>query len=177
MSIYELTGDNFVIQNNKLNTNIRDISVVLFKQEKCKTCIKFLPIYKQLAKQHDDIHFCTIDVQKNPQVVGMSRRTKTVLNSTPVIIVYNKGDAFSLYDRELTPKSFNHYLSSMKQKIAEINAQPPPQQGRFMPVMEPQQQNQHPAHHRQEYQDDDDDRLLTPDGVTPWNTPWETSNK
>ena len=64
MTIKSLTADNLDIEMN----NISGLMIVRFTASWCGPCKTFEPVFKELAKRNDSVHFFEVDIDKEPHL-------------------------------------------------------------------------------------------------------------
>lgn len=186
MSIQELTHDDFRLNNQKMLTvNRPGSTLVFFKMDGCAGCKQFDPLFRELPMRTQKINnYSTINVSVYRDVISMSRKSSTSIQTVPLIILYFGGIPYAKYTGTKTlPNLLSFIDKSIEAKSASQSFvhQPPSQTyGR-----EPYNQQEHKPQGRQiggeqryasignDVEDEDEDRLKIPGDVIPHNVPWE----
>ncbi len=192
-TIVSLTGGNFHAgrDGRTLSTTITQPIIVSFEQDHCDKCVKLRPIYAKLASEVRGMMFGVINVKQHPAVVRMSQVTNMPIGFTPTIAIFCNGIAYLKYEGNrnyASLKSFVNKATSMiqaEQKSPSFVHSPPsgspygqapPQQGYSQQPPYGGGHQPHPPPQPMKYkgvEDEDVARMLTPDMITPYNTPWE----
>lgn len=88
-----LTLQNFVQNGKELLLNTRGNFLVLFYSNGEKNCENFKPYFSKLAKEFPSIHYASYDIQRenNKNLISISRKTTTPIQSVPFLIFYVGG--------------------------------------------------------------------------------------
>jgi hypothetical protein len=100
-SVYSLTTQDFVLQENTLLNTIQGYSFVMFMTEKCTFCHQFMPQFRTLPGKLYGVTFavCSVDGQ-NAEIHKMSLSSTSPIKNAPTFIFYNNGVPFAEYKGE-----------------------------------------------------------------------------
>lgn len=176
--IIELSSKNFSRSpNNMLLLNIPEMCLVLFKQQGCPHCTVLEPVFSKLAATDNRVLFCFADISRDRQIHKLSKDSNVQINSVPTMYFYAGGKPAARYKGERNLNSISRFITNVINDIKSNSTFMQEQQRQYKPQpmlynMEykvPVQQIQHHAM--------DDRKLLMPDNVNPYNTPWELSSQ
>jgi thioredoxin-like negative regulator of GroEL len=172
--VLSLTDKNFSRNpNGILLINIPKPSLVLFKTKQCPHCVSLEPVFKQLSMSNDRVLFCFADISENRGIHKMSKDSNVPITTVPIIVFYAQGKPLARYKGARDAQSISNFVNSILQQMTstpdfthEQNNQYKPQPMLYnMENRVPQQQTQQ--------QIGSDNKLILPDNVNPYNTPWE----
>ncbi|HSA76066.1 MAG TPA: thioredoxin family protein [Nitrosarchaeum sp.] len=152
----------------------RGPSIVFFKVNGCPGCKSMLPVFMQFAQNgFASIKYLVCDLTEDRSVLQKSQKTSTPITGVPHFIFFNGERPFSILKGKKNPeelKSFiNKSLSKIKDKASTASYEQPEPKNYWTPELK-----NVPRVSGTE-SEDDGNTLLTPDGITPHNTPWQST--
>ncbi len=200
MAITTLTDKNFVLlgtHNKSLGINVSGYILVLFKMND-NNSREFEPVFVQLSRVDNRVGYAVIDINKYKNVSIQSRSTSTPITAVPILILYINGVPKGKFVGSKDVQSLRTFITKFLQAGNE------PGQKQFVSAQrnvgnhgngnnmygEPQQLGNKKAYMPDigsapslkgalknginMVEDDTHQELTVPDGVIPWNRPWET---
>lgn len=181
-----LTDNNFNFDGQMLSLvdGRRGPVLVYFRSSACKICTgSFDTVWSHVQQIDTRIGYGVANVQMCKNTIMKSRNTKTPINATPKLIMYLHGSPKAVFIgiksvdgvREFIDDCITTFMQS------ESTSRPPQQrqQQSFVQQMNPTNAFGNNALRtgtiaRVDSIDDSENHLLSPDTVTPYNTPWRT---
>lgn len=200
MSVQEGNQNDFRLVQSQggqiMTINRRGYALVFFKMSGCQGCDAFAPVFSELSRTPTGVdHFVSVNVTNYRNIIGMSRNTKTPIQTVPLIILYVDGNPYAKYTGKKTLPDMLSFITKNTESNSASFIQPPQhaypsqqasqQRGMYghsqysHPPLQPDAHNRPPNRPPQPYaqlgepDDDDDEKLLIPGQVTPHNVPWE----
>jgi len=191
MSVQQLTNNNFTLSGKKLIVSgVPEICLVFFKLQTCKGCEAFEPIFYELANSYSKIGYAILNVTMFRNVIDMSRPSSTPITATPTIIMYINGNPYAKYKEGmkkdiLSIKQFidNILIKVNQQRSISFIQQPQayPQRVNKQPYQTPYTPESFtPQQSKQSFNlpdEEDEKHLMSPESMTPHNTPWDAERK
>jgi hypothetical protein len=148
-------------------------SLVFFKINTCPGCKRMLPIFLSFSKKGvGGVRYLICDITEDKNVIRKSEQTNTAIKGVPCFIFYNNEKPFSILRGSNTPEDFNSFISRSLEKVAtnkNYSYAPSEAKNYWTPEL-----RDIPQSKRNEAQDEDG-KFLLPDGITPYNTPWQAT--
>jgi antitoxin component YwqK of YwqJK toxin-antitoxin module len=116
-NVFELKEENFYLNNDKMMTNIGNILVVLFYNNECTDCERFLPEFKKISLCYTDIPYAICDIGKYPKIFEQNKLTKKPFKNVPTIDIYYKGASWIRYSKELNIDIVKDFIKQSIQKL------------------------------------------------------------
>lgn len=124
--LYFLSNEDFIVRHSGdglvLCTRIPAYSFVLFYSHLCDISRRVEPIFRQLTLHVSGIHFATINVSNNKDVVVKSAQTIFPIKYVPLMLAFVDGRPFSCYRGDYTIQSMQLFLQSMDAKYRSMTA-------------------------------------------------------
>lgn len=201
--VTRLNDGNFFMSGKNMNIDMKGITLVFFKSERCQGCAVFDHVFNQIMMEERRINYATIDLSHNQNVVKMSKASTTEIQKVPHVILYDNGRPHARFTGEKTLKGIREFLGT----ILPTLLQRPPQVSFIQPQhhtsggypsndgygyatgggggyqqpvpqqaprMQPQPSYQSPQN---QCDPDDEECLKMPSHIIPYNMPWETEFK
>lgn len=173
-----VTSDSFVTVNNQgkkflcLNGS-QGVTLILFKVDKCPGCAETLPHFISLAKAgYGNVKYGICDVTADRRVLKKSQDTTTEIKGVPHLILFNAERPFSVLKGSKDMSSLKNFIATSLTKLKQRIQNEPPQKKYWTPELRDVPSNIKNSPNEDE--DSDDNKFLTPEGVTPYNTPWQS---
>jgi len=171
-----LTTQHFAVNRGTLILKHPGAVLVLFCSKEDSNSKVYFPVFKQLTNSYKGIQYGLLDVRDNSEVIQRSRESSTPITAVPSLLLYING----IPRAKIPPKKdVGGTIKLIEQSLATISAkrepQRQPQHSSWMPDMSQQpryQPEQPPARF-----EDPEESLLTPDSITPYNTPWNVGRE
>lgn len=201
-----LTPQNFVVIGTRTKTlgiNLQGNVFVFFKMQGCDSCAQFEPIFAQLSKVDGRVTCAILDITQYREVTMWSRETSTPITAVPILILYVNGRPHAKFGGTKNIPSIQGFITKALQTTPPTSgsqtpfmpqaAHPPanlyggyngaaPQYGGRSRMSEigaaPSMKGMIKGYSNgNNVEDEEDQKLLVPDTVTPYNTPWESEFK
>lgn len=172
--------------------------LVMYKTQNCPHCRTLEPIFVRLSQKDRNVKYGICDLSAGREIIGWSRSTTTPIQNVPHILFYFNGMPVARYKGERSEMNILSFISKM---MRQLPSTPPPQQqvqngpnNNFMQNSNYNAPPQDQKIYKPEFgatpsmkkgnaggyqllggvDEEDDNKLLIPDDVTPYNTPWAT---
>lgn len=146
-SIHHLNADDFSIENGKLVTAVRGLSLVLFyKRAGCKYSAEYYPRFTDLPNRIRGVTFAVVNVDDNMTLVARSKQTSTPINHVPKMLLFTEGLPYVEYTKK--PFANDGVISFLTEISNSLNQQrrasQPPSYQTSLQAPQPHQQPQRP---------------------------------
>lgn len=173
-----LTTEDFAVRQDSLLLKRQGATLVLFYSKIDENSKKYYPIFKSLASSFTGVQYATIDVRDNNSVVLWSRKCNTPITSVPSLIFYVNG----IPRAKIPPKqNIEETMKMISATLKSISMRKEPQRQQptssWMPDMTQHKQPRYQPEQPSSRFEDPDDSLLTPESITPYNTPWNVGRE
>jgi len=188
MSVIILAPRDFTLvgRNSKtLNINLQGPVLVFFKQNSCRGCMSFAPIFNKFANIEKRIKYAIYDLDSDPSkmVVKKSQQSNTPITHVPFVIFYVDGKpSFVFNTRDKSEQATGTFIRDMIGKLPQNSFVPSHHQSHvYAPdIQQPKRQAPPGKYHKlggDNDDQDDDSTLIIPENITPYNKPWESAYK
>jgi thioredoxin-like negative regulator of GroEL len=156
-AILFLNKNDFVIKNGDkgkilcFRSEHKGLTLVLFYSVDCQYCDEFMKHFKQMPNIMSGCGFAIININKNMEIVQMSKNTIAPITYVPDVILYVDGYPFIRYDGPANVESIQKFLVDIYQKLqqktqfATHQPQPPQQQQYHSPQQQQYQPQKQPT--------------------------------
>ncbi len=193
-----LRTDNFVFMGSDKKTlgiNIPGLVLVFFKMNGDQNCNAFEPVFANLTRVERRISYGILDASSNKSLIQQSRNTTTPITAVPQLYLYVNGAPHSRFTGTKNVESLRSFINKALSLLEQ-----PPQTNIY--GSGPRPTSQTPKTYQPEVrppslkgvlkggapansgiglpgfvEDDSKQKLLVPDTVVPWNTPWDAELK
>ena len=101
--------------------NTQGFSMVLFYSVNCGYCGDFINSFKELPGMIQDCQFGIVNVGREPELVNMSKHTKTELKFVPYILFFVNGCPINRYTGPPSKDEIRKFVLSVGQSITRKN--------------------------------------------------------
>tara|TARA_B100001250_G_scaffold18722_1_gene16153 strand:+ start:484 stop:1014 length:531 start_codon:yes stop_codon:yes gene_type:complete len=116
-----LTSDDFFLKDGSkgkiICNNIPNFSLILFYSTNCPHCQEFIPIFKSLPGTLTGCQFGMINVNKNKNIIRLSKQTISPITFVPYIILFINGKPFMRYDGPPNQQDITNFVHEISQKV------------------------------------------------------------
>src|SRR3990167_4955851 len=83
--------------NIMMTTQVGGLSLLFYYSQECKKCPGFLEEFRTVARRIPSCVFIVVNIDQDPNIINMTKKTNTPLDYVPYIIMYVDGKPFMEY--------------------------------------------------------------------------------